>query len=255
MNDIRKFMQLIETTKKDIPSTDLINNESVETLVDIIVEMGPDRLATVTEELENLAEFRDDKKATEKWQSAIKMATRIFGGTTAAKVKGAYRAFKNAKAFNKAWSSFSTEYNLKPTTENIKKFLKTQYDLDDSVWAAASKQVPPQVDKDGKVTNMDDMIPALAYHYHHGIEQKIDDKMDDIDSETKTDTTEPSNVPGPTTDDDISFKMSDIIKKTGLTTKQVRAAIAGSRSGLEDAMKHKDVLAVLGYAYLKAKSS
>lgn len=115
-----------------------------------------------------------------------KIGAKIFGQQWAAEREGAMQAMDDQNKFMTDWGKYSKRFNQQLTVDNLKKFLKTQYKMGDATYDEAAKQVEPETDRaTGKITNINEFIPALSYAYFYGvgdaIEKRAEEKHIDID--------------------------------------------------------------------------
>lgn len=115
-----------------------------------------------------------------------KIGGKIFGGQWAEDRIGNMRAMNDAAQFNSDWNLYSKRFKKPLTVDNLKKFLEIEYKMSGKTADEAFKEAPPEVDRrTQEISNMDEVIPALAHAYFYAvgdaIEQRAEEKHIDID--------------------------------------------------------------------------
>lgn len=220
-----------------------------------------------------------------------KIGSKIFGNQWASERQGALQAMNDKNKFMADWGKYSKRFNVPMTVENLKEFLKNEYQMGDKSFDMASKKVKPAVDRRTKeITNIDQFIPALSYAYFYGvgdqIEQRAEEKKIDIDSlgydqlpnndtgaaPTAAPGSKPTQGAAPTAPGDasgaaptagkdtgtltgqqISTKMNKTLSGLHISADQRKQAMADSKKGFTQSFsKNSRTLAAIGYSYLKA---
>lgn len=249
--------------------------------IDLILESMDEE--SMVELADKLMEFEDP--SSQDIGLLTKIGAKIFGNQWASKRQGALQAMEDQEKFLADWGKYSTRFNVPMTVDNLKEFLKNEYQMGDQSFELASKKVKPVADRRTKViNNIEDFIPALAYAYFYGvgdqIEQRAEEKHIDIDAlgydeipNNSTDvkptakssskpseddagsqnTTSMASDDGMLTGQKISTQMNKTLSSLHVSNDQRRQAMVDSKKGFTQSFsKNSRTLAAIGYSYLKA---
>lgn len=179
--------EYIDAVNKLYSNTELTLSESLQGAsdfeIDLIIESMDDE--SLMELKSKIMEFEDP--SPNDVGLLTKIGAKIFGNQWASERQGALQAMNDRNKFMADWGKYSKRFNVPLTVENLKEFLKNEYQMGDKSFELASKKVKPTVDRRTKeVTNIDQFIPALSYAYFYGvgdqIEQRAEEKKIDIDA-------------------------------------------------------------------------
>src|SRR5690606_23834309 len=121
--------------------------------IDLILESMDEE--SIVELAEKLMEFEDP--SSQDISLLTKIGAKIFGNQWAAKRQGALQAMDDQEKFLADWGKYSTRFNVPMTVDNLKEFLKNEYQMGDQSFELASKKVKPTTDRRTKViTNIED---------------------------------------------------------------------------------------------------
>lgn len=283
--------QYIEAVKK-------LYQDDISTLTESLNRASEYEIALILESMDNKDLFALNRKLMEFNHPSdqdvglmTKIGAKIFGQQWAAERQGAMQAMDDQAKFMSDWAKYSARFKQELTINNLKQFLKTQYKMGDETFNDAVKQVKPETDRaTGKIVNIEDFIPALAFAYFYGvgdaIEQRAEEKHIDIDdlgydqlpqNNTKPapqpsqgnakaggdsaaepeDASEPAGKeqadPGSLSAAQISSKMGRTLQSLHISTSDRQQAINDAKKGFTQSFsKNSRTLAALGYSYLKA---
>lgn len=282
---------------------DIINNmyeQEAKSLTESLRDASDFEIDLILESLDEaeLSDLRDrlmefDQPSDQDMSLLTKIGAKIFGQQWAQERQSAAQSMQDYDQFMSNWTKYSKRFNLKLTPENLKDFAKNEYGMKDSTYQMALAKAKPKVDPRTKeISNMQQMVPALAYAYFYGmedaVEKRAEEKQIDIDAlgfndlpnnDTKYQAPaakavagddkagQPAGQPanqqnnqggdaGNLSASQISTKMGKVLSGLHVSSEARQQAMTDAARGFNQSFsKNSRTLAAIGYAYLKAISA